>query len=155
MLAVQKAYLANRGLRGVYKGGIGSYSLALMALHSMQQAAAKSAGAEGGSGAGDDDAKDAKILGDSLLQFLEMYGHTVDLTKASIKVHALKPGKGKKAAEAHEAARKADWGVLPAPTSGDGPARRWAAVRCRFRIHPNREQRGKWVLWGRGGAGSV
>lgn len=121
VLAVQKAYLAKRGLRGVYKGGIGSYSLALMALHSMQQAAARSAGAEGGLGAGYDDAKDAKILGDSLLQFLEMYGHTVDLTKASIKVHALKPGKGKKAAEAHEAARKADWGVLPAPTSGDGP----------------------------------
>ena len=121
VLAVQKAYLAKRGLRGVYKGGIGSYSLALMALHSMQQAAARSAGAEGGLGAGDDDMKDAKILGDSLLQFLEMYGHTVDLTKASIKVHALKPGKGKKAAEAHEAARKADWGVLPAPTSGDGP----------------------------------
>ena len=121
VLAVQKAYLANRGLRGVYKGGIGSYSLALMALHSMQQAASKSAGAEDGSGAGDDDARDAKILGESLLSFLEMYGHTVDLTKASIKVHALKPGKGKKAAEAHEAARKADWGVLPASTSGDGP----------------------------------
>ena len=94
VLAVQKAYLANRGLRGVYKGGIGSYSLALMALHSMQQAASKSAGVEDGSGAGDDDARDAKILGESLLSFLEMYGHTVDLTKASIKVHALKPGKG-------------------------------------------------------------
>ena len=59
VLAVQKAYLAKRGLRGVYKGGIGSYSLALMALHSMQQAAARSAGAEGGLGAGDDDMKDA------------------------------------------------------------------------------------------------
>ena len=33
VLAVQKAYLASRGLRGVYKGGIGSYSLALLALH--------------------------------------------------------------------------------------------------------------------------
>ena len=53
VLAVQKAYLAKRGLRGVYKGGIGSYSLALMALHSMQQAAARRAGAEGGVGAGD------------------------------------------------------------------------------------------------------
>ena len=51
-----KAWLAKKGLRGVYKGGIGSYSLALLALHALQrkahddaraaEAAAEAAGTE-------------------------------------------------------------------------------------------------------------
>jgi len=31
------------------------------------------------------------ILGESLLHFLELYGHEVDLTRATIKPHALAP----------------------------------------------------------------
>ena len=48
----KKAYLANRGLRGVYKGGIGSYSLALLTLFSLQRRAFEEHGAAGGAGQG-------------------------------------------------------------------------------------------------------
>lgn len=177
LLSVQKAYLANRGLRGVYKGGIGSYSLALLALHSLQmraheeaeeaRKAAAVAGGSGGDGAakplgngdgdgdGDvgaaavaatakgggsrvpisasvepsDDESDAKVLGESLLHFLEFYGHAVDLTQASVKVHPLKNLKnlkvGKKMSKAEANAgsgaqdASTEWGVLPLLGAGN------------------------------------
>ena len=37
IVCVQKAVLASKGLRGVYKGGLGSYALTLMALTSIQR----------------------------------------------------------------------------------------------------------------------
>jgi hypothetical protein len=162
VLAVQKAYLASRGLRGVYKGGIGSYSLALLTLHSLQRRAHEEAvkrraegdpaGAgfkptreseDGGGGGGSDvaaviggglragsskkdDEADAKVLGESLLHFLEFYGHAVDLTQASVKVHPLKPmtagRKGSRGAGAGGepggqdsplGGMSTEWGVLP------------------------------------------
>ena len=68
-------------------------------------------------------------MGESLIHFLEFYGHVVDLTQASIKTHALRAsvatahGGGKKknnAREAAEAAANAEWGVMPPPERG-GP----------------------------------
>ena len=135
VLAVEKAFLSNRGLRGVYKGGIGSYSLALLTLFSLQRRAAVKDAEGGGDGGGDGgpdataEERDALVLGESLIHFLEFYGHVVDLTQASIKTHALRAsvatahGGGKKknnAREAAEAAANAEWGVMPPPERG-GP----------------------------------
>ena len=132
VLAVQKAYLASRGLRGVYKGGIGSYSLALLALHALQRKAHedKTRGKDAAAAAdASPDAADARILGESMLRFLEFYGHGVDLTRSSIKVHALRPvGKAAKkaaaAAEANGGAAAVEWGVLSSPSHApDGSPR--------------------------------
>ena len=128
VLAVQKAYLASRGLRGVYKGGIGSYSLALLALHALQRKAHEDKTREAAADDASPDAADARILGESMLRFLEFYGHGVDLTRSSIKVHALRPvGKAaKKAAAAAEANGGAavEWGVLSSPSHApDGSPR--------------------------------
>ena len=132
VLAVQKAYLASRGLRGVYKGGIGSYSLALLALHALQRKAHedKTRGKDADAAAdASPDAADARILGESMLRFLEFYGHGVDLTRSSIKVHALRPvGKAAKkaaaAAEANGGAAAVEWGVLSSPSHApDGSPR--------------------------------
>jgi hypothetical protein len=148
VLAVEKAFLSNRGLRGVYKGGIGSYSLALLTLFSLQRRAevnanaGRDSGGEGGPGATAEE-RDALVLGESLIHFLEFYGHVVDLTQASIKTHALRasvamhggPGPGKKknqhaaalaAAAAAQEAANAEWGLMPPPErvggAGDGGA---------------------------------
>ena len=146
VLCVQKAWLARKGLRGVYKGGIGSYSLALLALHALQRKAhddaeaaeaAKAAKAESDSdGLAETDAvpstpgkkdkdptRDAETLGASLLHFLEFYGQQVDLTKAAVVAHPLRPtGKAaKKAAAAASASESPEWGVVPVRVPGGGP----------------------------------
>ena len=150
VLCVQKAWLAKKGLRGVYKGGIGSYSLALLALHALQRKAhddaeaaaeaakaAKAAKAESDSdGLAETDAvpstpgkkdkdptRDAETLGASLLHFLEFYGQQVDLTKAAVVAHPLRPtGKAaKKAAAAASASESPEWGVVPVRVPGGGP----------------------------------
>ena len=129
VLAVQKAYLASRGLRGVYKGGIGSYSLALLALHALQRKAHEDKTREAAADDASPDAADARVLGESMLRFLEFYGHGVDLTRSSIKVHALRPvGKAAKkaaaAAEANGGAAAVEWGVLSSPSHApDGSPR--------------------------------
>ena len=142
VLCVLKAWLAKKGLRGVYKGGIGSYSLALLALHALQrkahddaraaaEAAAEAAGTEAAESAAaavppkkeKDPTRDAETLGASLLYFLEFYGQQVDLTKAAVVAHPLRPtGKAaKKAAAAAAAAESPEWGVVPVRVPGDGP----------------------------------
>ena len=132
VLCVQKTWLAKKGLRGVYKGGIGSYSLALLALHALQRKAfedaAKRVGGSGITKACDETGPDtdARVLGSSLLYFLEFYGMHVDLTKSQVVSHPLKPtGKAAKKAAAAAAAsgeRGAEWGVVPAPrVSSHGP----------------------------------
>ena len=146
VLCVLKAWLAKKGLRGVYKGGIGSYSLALLALHALQRKAhddaeaaeaAKAAKAESDSdGLAETDAvpstpgkkdkdptRDAETLGASLLHFLEFYGQQVDLTKAAVVAHPLRPtGKAaKKAAAAASASESPEWGVVPVRVPGGGP----------------------------------
>ena len=143
VLCVLKAWLAKKGLRGVYKGGIGSYSLALLALHALQrkahddaraaEAAAEAAGTEAAESAAaavppkkeKDPTRDAETLGASLLYFLEFYGQQVDLTKAAVVAHPLRPtGKAAKkaaAAAAAAAAESPEWGVVPVRVPGDGP----------------------------------
>ena len=142
VLCVLKAWLAKKGLRGVYKGGIGSYSLALLALHALQrkahddaraaEAAAEAAGTDAAESAAaavppkkeKDPTRDAETLGASLLYFLEFYGQQVDLTKAAVVAHPLRPtGKAAKkaAAAAAAAAESPEWGVVPVRVPGDGP----------------------------------
>ena len=108
IVCVQKAVLASKGLRGVYKGGVGSYALTMMALASVQRSnwrsrnetaelgddsvaqvsttekheGAKKADTEGA------DARDAAALGRAMLEFLKMYGYETDLTKDVIAAHA-------------------------------------------------------------------
>ena len=113
LVSIQKAVLASKGLRGVYKGGLGSYALTLMALTSIQRSAfatnadadADAADAESSvvevSSAKDDgkkknagvvefdsetDAKDAMTLGRAMLNFLKLYGHDTDLSKDIVSV---------------------------------------------------------------------
>ena len=123
VLSVQKAWLAKKQLRGVYKGGIGSYSLALLALHALQRKAFE----DKGSSKTQEKTQDAEILGSSLLHFLEFYGHDVDLTCAAVVSHPLRPtGKAaKKAAAAVENNGKnalaPEWGVVPTRVPNDGP----------------------------------
>ena len=142
VLCVQKAWLAKKGLRGVYKGGVGSYSLALLALHALQRKAHDDArAAEAAEAAKEaeaaqtaaaektptkkekDPTRDAETLGASLLHFLEFYGQQVDLTKAAVAAHPLRPtGKAaKKAASAAAAAGSPEWGVVPVRVPGGGP----------------------------------
>ena len=129
VLSVQKAYLAVRGLRGVYKGGIGSYSLALLAIHALQHKAHEDLEAGRDSPKADANERDARTLGESVLHFLEFYGHGVDLTRAAIKVHPLKPtGKAAKkavaAANANGGGDALPWGVFPTPENApDGSPR--------------------------------
>jgi DNA polymerase sigma len=114
LVSIQKAVLASKGLRGVYKGGLGSYALTLMALASIQRSAfasntdADASNADGDSSsvvevssAKDDgkkknagvvefdsetDARDAIILGRAMLNFLKLYGHETDLSKDIVSV---------------------------------------------------------------------
>jgi DNA polymerase sigma len=113
LVSIQKAVLASKGLRGVYKGGLGSYALTLMALTSIQRSAfvanadADAADADADSSvvevssAKDDgkkknagvvefdsetDAKDAMTLGRAMLDFLKLYGHDTDLSKDIVSV---------------------------------------------------------------------
>ena len=132
VLCVQKAWLAKHGLRGVYKGGIGSYSLALLALHALQRKAHDDARAAEAADPGEtsaaappkkekDPTRDAEMLGSSLLHFLEFYGQQVDLTKAAVVAHPLRPtGKAAKKAAA-AAAASPEWGVIPVRVPGGGP----------------------------------
>ena len=150
MLVVQKAFLAGRGLRGVYKGGIGSYALALLTLHSLQRKAHEDARHGGGesdamletakqpSGMEDggnssrlrtvsskmDDEADAIMLGESLIHFLEFYGHAVDLTQASVKVHPLQSRMKKSASKGAVAEANGgstiEWGMFPMPGGSVG-----------------------------------
>ena len=136
VLCVQKAWLYKKGLRGVYKGGIGSYSLALLALHELQRKAHDDASLkETDAHTGDavaltnpkkdkDPTRDAETLGASLLHFLEFYGQQVNLTKAAVVAHPLRPtGKAAKkaTAAAAAAAESPEWGVVPVRVPGGGP----------------------------------
>ena len=107
---VQKAVLASKGMRGVYKGGLGSYALTLMALTSIQRSSCRrtdeaASGArvvaeEGSRPASFDDAdsRDALYVGHAMLDFLKLYGYEADLTKDIIAAHS---GDG-----------SANWGIL-------------------------------------------
>jgi DNA polymerase sigma len=101
IVCVQKAVLASKGLRGVYKGGLGSYALTMMALTSIQRSGwLDKQSADGADGDGsvasvtvakdegkkgteldEADARDAMILGRAMIQFLKLYGYEADLTK--------------------------------------------------------------------------
>jgi len=114
LVSIQKAVLASKGLRGVYKGGLGSYALTLMALASIQRSAfasntdadasnadsdsssvvevssAKDDGKKKNAGVvefdSETDARDAIILGRAMLNFLKLYGHETDLSKDIVSV---------------------------------------------------------------------
>ena len=102
IVCVQKAVLASKGLRGVYKGGLGSYALTLMALTSIQRSGwLDKQSVDGSDGDGsvsasvtvakdegkksveldEADARDAMILGRAMIQFLKLYAYEADLTK--------------------------------------------------------------------------
>ena len=108
IVCVQKAVLASKGLRGVYKGGVGSYALTIMALASVQrsnwlsrnetaESSDDSAAQVSTTEKNEDakkadievaDARDAAALGRAMLEFLKMYGYETDLTKDVIAAHA-------------------------------------------------------------------
>ena len=94
--------MASKGLRGVYKGGLGSYALTLMALTSIQRSGwLDKQSVDGSDGDGsvsasvtvakdegkksveldEADARDAMILGRAMIQFLKLYAYEADLTK--------------------------------------------------------------------------
>ena len=96
---VQKAVLASKGMRGVYKGGLGSYALTLMALTSIQRSSgrrtddatsvAQVVTDEGNKQTAieDADSRDALYVGHAMLDFLKLYGFEADLTKDIIAAH--------------------------------------------------------------------
>ncbi|OUS44958.1 hypothetical protein BE221DRAFT_148223 [Ostreococcus tauri] len=110
LVCVQKAVLASKGLRGVYKGGLGSYALTMMALTSIQRSSCRGAAsnADDASKTHDEagkhsvteatETRDAMYVGRAMLDFLKLYGHEADLSKDVI--------------SAHTGDASADWGIL-------------------------------------------
>ena len=102
LVCVQKAVLASKGLRGVYRGGLGSYALTLMALTAIQLRNSQESETEDETvvrvSTSKDEAKksdedeansrDALILGRAMLNFLKLYGFETDLSKDIISVHS-------------------------------------------------------------------
>ena len=132
IVCVQKAVLASKGLRGVYKGGLGSYALTLMALTSIQRSGwLDKQSVDGSDGDGsvsasvtvakdegkksveldEADARDAMILGRAMIQFLKLYAYEADLTKDIIV----------------SAKDEAEWGIL-----AESPNALGSGLRCRI-----------------------
>ena len=134
VLAVQKAYLASRGLRGVYKGGIGSYSLALLALHALQRKAHEDKTREAAADDASPDAADARILGESMLRFLE-FTDTAWISRARRSRARAAPrrqgGEEGCGGGGGNGGPPPEWGVLsPLRTRRTGRLARWSAAAC-------------------------